>query len=154
MILLHLFTTWSLDMYQPLLLYLERSGNMLSSDTLNPNTASSLIMKKITYLKDNIMWVTTLNNDAYHFINPGFTLICRLLHIFGISFWYFSSHRRWFSFSISLLFWMSHWGLWILWIHSSTSFGVSCDRSQIGSLIVNNNITHCLKRCSGMKGNN
>ena len=96
-----------------------------------------------TYLKGNIIGIHPLNNFYYHFINLGFTFICRLLHIFGLSSWCFPSIRRSFRFIKSFLSWMSHWLLCSLWINSSPWYGFSCAICHIGSLRVNHNIINC-----------
>ena len=95
------------------------------------------------YLKGSIIWFTPPGNYAYHFINISFTFICTFLKIFGISSWYLSSHRSYLVFSVSFLFWMSHWGLCGFWSNNSPCYRFTCTRSQIFSLRVKYDIIQC-----------
>ena len=86
-----------------------------------------------------------------------FTFICSFFHSFGISYWWLYIHRRYLGFSVSLIFWMSHWVLWSFWINNSPWYRVSSSRSHICSLTFNYNIIYCcvfkvLKTDQGWQG--
>ena len=93
-------------------------------------------------MKVNIIGLTPFNKFDYQFINPGLTFICSFLKMFGLSSWWLSSHRRFFIFGISFLFWISHWVFCIFLNNISPLSGIVWDRSHIGSLMVHHNIIH------------
>ena len=95
------------------------------------------------YMKGSIVVFTCLNNFAYHLINLGFTLIFIFLHSFDISSWSLSSQRSYLCFIVSFLLWMSHWGLYSLWINIIPWYWVAYASSQIFILRVNCNTIHC-----------
>ena len=96
------------------------------------------------YLKLNVIIFPPLNNFPYHFINIGFTFILIFLQIFGLSSWYFSSHRNSFRFITSFLFCTSHWLLCSFWSNKIPWYWVACAIHKIVSLRVNHNIIHCI----------
>ena len=95
------------------------------------------------YLKENIIGFTPLNKFSYQSINLGFTFIFSFLNSLGIKSWWFSSNRRYLDFSVSFLFWISHWGLYSLWRNIIPWSRVAYDSINIFSLIVSHNIIHC-----------